>query len=114
MMPPALQHPIEHMNAAVAALQTLLRMPDRKVMVKIHLPTIRAIFPGARLAFGLGWRVNLAAETPGSSGGVGYRLRQAADLIQTDHVFAWTIPLVLVMAALEMGVLRLQIGRAHV
>jgi NitT/TauT family transport system permease protein len=37
---------------------------------------------------------------------LGYRLRQAADLIQTDQVFAWTIALVVVMAGLEMGVLR--------
>lgn len=37
---------------------------------------------------------------------VGYRPRQAADLIQTDQVFAWTIALVVMMAALEMGVLR--------
>ena len=34
------------------------------------------------------------------------RLRQAADLIQTDQVFAWTLTLVVMMAALEMGVLR--------
>ncbi|MCA1480986.1 ABC transporter permease, partial [Bradyrhizobium sp. NBAIM08] len=37
---------------------------------------------------------------------VGYRLRQAADLIQTDQVFAWTITLIAMMTALEMGVLR--------
>jgi NitT/TauT family transport system permease protein len=48
----------------------------------------------------------LVAETLGSSSGVGYRLRQAADLIQTDQVFAWTITLVLMMAVLEMGILR--------
>ena len=51
-------------------------------------------------------RVSLVAETLGSSSGVGYRLRQAADLIQTDQVFAWTLTLVVMMAALEMGVLR--------
>jgi NitT/TauT family transport system permease protein len=37
---------------------------------------------------------------------VGYRLRQAADLIQTDQVLAWTITMVAMMAALEMGVLK--------
>jgi len=58
------------------------------------------------IVFGFGWRVSLVAETLGSSSGVGYRLRQAADLIQTDQVFAWTIALVVMMATLEMGVLR--------
>jgi NitT/TauT family transport system permease protein len=82
-------------------------MPDRKIMIKIYLPTILPhFFSGARLAFGFGWRVSLVAETLGSSSGVGYRLRQAADLIQTDQVFAWTLSLIVLMAAIEMGVLR--------
>ena len=94
-------------NADFIELAHTLRMPSHKVMVKIYLPTILPyFFSGARLAFGFGWRVSLVAETLGSSSGVGYRLRQAADLIQTDQVFAWTITLVVMMAALEMGVLR--------
>ena len=94
-------------NADFIELAHTLRMPQHKVMVKIYLPTILPyFFSGARLAFGFGWRVSLVAETLGSSSGVGYRLRQAADLIQTDQVFAWTIALVVMMAALEMGVLR--------
>jgi NitT/TauT family transport system permease protein len=94
-------------NADFIELAHTLRMPQHKVMWKIYLPTILPhFFSGARLAFGFGWRVSLVAETLGSSSGVGYRLRQAADLIQTDQVFAWTITLVVMMAALEMGVLR--------
>src|ERR671916_5477 len=94
-------------NADFIELAHTLRMSQLKVMTKIYLPTILPyFFSGARLAFGFGWRVSLVAETLGSSSGVGYRLRQAADLIQTDQVFAWTIALVVMMAALEMGVLR--------
>ena len=94
-------------NADFIELAHVLRMPSWKVMVKIYLPTILPyFFSGARLAFGFGWRVSLVAETLGSSSGVGYRLRQAADLIQTDQVIAWTLTLVVMMAALEMGVLR--------
>ncbi|MGZ8155143.1 MAG: ABC transporter permease [Burkholderiales bacterium] len=94
-------------NADFIELAHTLRMPERKVMTKIYLPTILPhFFSGARLAFGFGWRVSLVAETLGSTSGVGYRLRQAADLIQTDQVFAWTLALVVMMAALEMGVLR--------
>ena len=94
-------------NADFIELAHTLRMPSRKVMVKIYLPTILPyFFSGARLAFGFGWRVSLVAETLGSSSGVGYRLRQAADLIQTDQVFAWTITLIVMMAAIEMGILR--------
>jgi NitT/TauT family transport system permease protein len=94
-------------NADFIELAHTLRMPQHKVMAKIYLPTILPyFFSGARLAFGFGWRVSLVAETIGASSGVGYRLRQAADLIQTDQVFAWTLALVVMMAFIEMGLLR--------
>ena len=94
-------------NADFIELAHTLRMPAWKVMTKIYLPTIMPyFFSGARLAFGFGWRVSLVAETLGASSGVGYRLRQAADLVQTDQVFAWTITMIAMMAALEMGVLK--------
>lgn len=94
-------------NADFIELAHTLRMPSWKVMTKIYLPTILPyFFSGARLAFGFGWRVSLVAETLGASSGIGYRLRQAADLIQTDQVFAWTITMIAMMATLEMGVLK--------
>ena len=94
-------------NADFIELAQVLRMPDWKVMMKIYLPTILPyFFSGARLALGFGWRVSLVAETIGSSSGVGYRLRQAADLIRTDQVFAWTLTLVIMMATIEMGMLK--------
>ena len=94
-------------NADFIELAQVLRMPLRKVMTKIYLPTILPyFFSGARLAFGFSWRVSLVAETIGSSSGVGYRLRQAADLIRTDQVFAWTMTLVIMMATIEMGLLK--------
>jgi NitT/TauT family transport system permease protein len=94
-------------NADFIELAQVLRMPNWKVMTKIYMPTILPyFFSGARLAFGFGWRVSLVAETIGSSSGVGYRLRQAADLIRTDQVFAWTLTLVIMMATIEMGILK--------
>jgi NitT/TauT family transport system permease protein len=96
-----------NVNADFIELAQTLRMSSAKVMVKIYLPSILPyFFSGARLAFGFGWRVSLVAETLGSSSGVGYRLRQAADLVQTDQVFAWTLTLIVMMAAIEMGILR--------
>jgi NitT/TauT family transport system permease protein len=83
------------------------RMTRVQILRKIYLPTILpAFFAGARLAFGFGWRVSLVAETLGSSDGIGYRLRQAADLVQTDQVFAWTILQVALMLLIEGGVLK--------
>ena len=72
---------------------------------KIYLPSILPyLFSGSRLAFGFGWRVSLVAETLGSSSGIGYRIRQAADLLQLAQVFAWTIILVIIMSLLELVV----------
>jgi NitT/TauT family transport system permease protein len=46
------------------------------------------------------------AETLGASSGVGYRLKQASDLIQMDQVFAWTIVQVAMMLVIELGLLQ--------
>lgn len=83
------------------------RMSRLRILRTIHLPTILPyFFSGARLAVGFGWRVSLVAETLGASDGIGYRLRQAADLVQSDQVFAWTLLLVVQMLLLEAGVLK--------
>jgi NitT/TauT family transport system permease protein len=94
-------------NADYVELAHALRFSRMKTLVKIYLPSIMPyFFSGARLAFGFGWRVSLVAETLGASSGVGYRLRQASDLIQTDQVFAWTITQIAMMLVIEMGLLQ--------
>ncbi|GAC1327226.1 MAG: ABC transporter permease [Beijerinckiaceae bacterium] len=94
-------------NAEFIDLARALRFSRTKTLIKIYLPSIMPyFFSGARLAFGFGWRVSLVAETLGASSGVGYRLRQASDLIQTDQVFAWTITQIVMMLAIELGLLQ--------
>ncbi|TWA57386.1 NitT/TauT family transport system permease protein [Azospirillum baldaniorum] len=78
-----------------------------RLLALVYMPQILPhLFSGARLAFGFGWRVSLVAETLGASSGVGYRMRQASDLIQIDQVFAWTLVVITLMATLELAVLR--------
>jgi NitT/TauT family transport system permease protein len=94
-------------NADFVELARTLRFSERKTLAKIYLPSVLPyFFSGARLAFGFGWRVSLVAETLGASSGVGYRLRQASDLLQTDQVFAWTIVQIAMMLVIEIGLLR--------
>ena len=94
-------------NPDLVELARSFRMSRGQVLRRIYMPTILPqFFTGARLAFGFGARVVLVAETLGASSGIGYRLRQAADLVQTDQVFAWTLTLVLLMLILEYGVLK--------
>lgn len=94
-------------NADYVELAQALRFSHAKTLMKIYLPSILPyFFSGARLAFSFGWRVSLVAETLGASSGVGYRLRQASDLIQTDQVFAWTIAQIVMMLVIEAGMLQ--------
>jgi NitT/TauT family transport system permease protein len=93
-------------QADFVELAAALRFSRLKTLTKIYLPSIMPyFFSGARLAFGFGWRVSLVAETLGASSGVGYRLRQASDLIQTDQVFAWTIVQIAMMLVIEAGLI---------
>lgn len=88
-------------------LARTFRMSKLQVLTKIYLPTILPpLFAGSRLAFGFGARVSIVAETLGASSGIGFRLRQAADLVQTDQVFAWTLTLVVLMIAVEALILK--------
>jgi NitT/TauT family transport system permease protein len=97
----------QDVNADYVELARALRFSRAKTLRKIYLPSILPyFFSGARLAFGFGWRVSLVAETIGSASGVGYRMRQASDLIQTDQVFAWTIVQIAMMLVIEMGMLQ--------
>ena len=94
-------------NTDFVELARTFRMSKRQVLLKIYVPTILPLFfAGARLAFGFGARVSIVAETLGASSGIGYRLRQAADLVQTDQVFAWTLTLVTLMIVIESLVLK--------
>jgi NitT/TauT family transport system permease protein len=94
-------------NADFVDLARALRLPRIKTLTAIYLPSILPyFFSGARLAFGFGWRVSLVAETLGAASGVGYRLKQASDLIQTDQVFAWTLAQIAMMLAIEIGLLQ--------
>ncbi|MEP9380585.1 ABC transporter permease [Aquabacter sp. CN5-332] len=94
-------------NVEFVELAQTFRMSRRQVLTKIYLPTILPLFfAGARLAFGFGARVSLVAESLGATSGIGYRLRQAADLVQTDQVFAWTLTLIVLMIVLESAILK--------
>ncbi len=94
-------------DTAFLELAQTLRLSRVQVLTKIYVPTILPLFfSGARLAFGFGARVSLVAETLGASSGIGFRLRQASDLVQTDQVFAWTLTLVVIMLVVETMVLK--------
>ena len=97
----------KRVDAQFIELAHSFHMSRLQILLKIHAPSILPyFFSGARMAFGFGWRVSLVAETIGASSGIGYRIRQAADLVQTDQVFAWTVLMVALMLVIESGILK--------
>jgi len=83
------------------------RMNMVQLIQKIYVPTVLpAFFSASRLAFGFGWRVSLVAETIGAGSGIGYRLRLAADMVQSAQVFAWTVLLIAFMMLFESGLIK--------
>jgi len=76
----------------------------RDVVLPAILPSL---FAGFRLAIGFGWRVGLVAEALGSPSGVGFRLKQAVDLLHTPEMFAWSLTVILAMVAFDAIALNL-------
>ncbi|HEV2677515.1 MAG TPA: ABC transporter permease [Aliidongia sp.] len=97
----------EAVDPGLVEMGLTLQLSRMDVLRKIYLPSVLPyLFAGARLAFGFGWRVSLVAEALGATSGVGYRLRQASDLNQTDQVFAWTLVQVAMMLLIETAAIR--------
>jgi ABC-type nitrate/sulfonate/bicarbonate transport system permease component len=74
------------------------------VIVPAILPSL---FAGLRLGIGFGWRVGLVAEALGSPSGVGFRLKQAVDLLHTPEMFAWSFSVILLIVVFEATALDL-------
>lgn len=70
----------------------------------IYLPSI---FPyaiaGVRIILGLGWKVAVVAEMLLGGQGIGSALSNSAYALRMDLVFGWTLVLVILMFAIEYG-----------
>jgi NitT/TauT family transport system permease protein len=75
----------------------------RKVILPSLVPHLLA---GLRAAFSMAWRISVVAEAMGATAGIGFRLRQAADMVRIEQVFAWAILLAALMILLEFLLLR--------
>ncbi len=97
----------QSVNTEWLELARSVRMPRRRILLKIFLPAVLPFFfSGARLAFGFGARVSLVAEALGSSMGVGYMIVRSADMLQMGNVFAWSILLVTTIALIDLLLIR--------
>ena len=94
---------LDHMDKKLLEMGRAYRFSRLKRLRLIYLPALRSHFSAGLLtAFGLAWKSGVAAEVlcpPDRA--VGSRLQQAKLGLETNHLFAWTLTVVVLSLALE-------------
>jgi NitT/TauT family transport system permease protein len=96
----ALDHEvIEMAHAFRAGRPTVVR----EVVIPQLVPHLLA---ATRFGLSLAWKVTVIAEMLGLSNGIGYMIHYSFGIFSMVDVFAWTLAFLLVMVALEYGVVK--------
>lgn len=83
------------------------RFPRRLMLTEVYLPGIASpALAGLTLAAGIGVRAVVLGEVLAAMSGVGHAFSRAKSYLETEEMFAWIVVLLVLMAALEFGVLR--------
>jgi NitT/TauT family transport system permease protein/sulfonate transport system permease protein len=77
----------------------------RDVLIPASLPVI---FPGLRIALGVGWMCVVAAELIAAQSGLGYMIQQNRLLLQTQNVLAGMITIGIVGFAMSVAMERIE------
>lgn len=96
-------------DAQLEEMAKVFRVPMSRRFRRIRLPLLAPhLRSGLKLSMGLCWKAGIAAEVIGQpQGSIGSELYQAKVFFATPELFAWTICIVCVSAALEKLVLAL-------
>jgi NitT/TauT family transport system permease protein len=74
---------------------------------EIYLPGVASpAIAGLTLATGISVRAVVLAEVLAATSGIGHAFARASSLLETAQLFAWVLVLLVLMAAIEFGVLR--------
>jgi len=83
------------------------RMPFWRRLRLIFIPQLMPfVLAAARTGLSLVWKIVLVFEVLGSDGGVGYRVSVFFQFFDITGILAYTIAFILVVLALEYGVMR--------
>lgn len=84
-------------------LARLYHIRKRDLIRKVYLPSaIPFVLVGMRLGAGMAWMSVVAAEMLGSTSGIGYRMSDAQNLMQTDVLIVYMIVIGLVGGAVDL------------
>ena len=88
-------------------LGKVYRFPRWLRFTEIYLPGAAApALAGLTLAAGIGVRAVVLAEVLGAMSGIGHAFGRAKSNLEMPEVYAWIVLLLVLMAALEFGILR--------
>ena len=94
-------------------LAKVYRLPRRRVLRRIYVPTVLPYFRAAcSSALGLGWKAGIAAEVltvPKSS--IGRMISESKLYLLTEDLFAWTLAVIVLSLLLQKLMLHLLKGR---
>jgi ABC-type nitrate/sulfonate/bicarbonate transport system permease component len=82
---------------------------SRLLLTDVVIPaSLPIIFPGLRIALGVGWMCVVAAELIAAQSGLGYLIQQSRLLLQTQNVLAGMIAIGIIGFAMNAGMLWLE------
>ena len=100
---------IRQTDPQLLELAKVYRLPRRKVLQRIYVPSVLPYFRAAcGSALGLGWKAGIAAEVltvPKIS--IGKMISESKLYLMTEDLFAWTLAVVLLSLVLQRLLLRL-------
>lgn len=104
---------IRETDPQLLELAKVYRLPRRKVLQRIYVPSVLPYFRAAcSSALGLGWKAGIAAEVltvPKAS--IGRMISESKLYLLTEDLFAWTLAVVLLSLLLQKLMLHMLGGR---
>lgn len=98
---------VKSINTRLVEMATVFRVARRDTLRTVVLPQILPyVFSSSRYGIGVAWKIAVVVEMLGASDGVGYMLHYWFGMFAMVRVFAWTFVLVLLMTAVEFGLIR--------
>ncbi len=90
----------------IIEMARVYRFSKRLLLTQVYLPAIGpAVLAGLTLATGIGIRAVILAELLGAFDGIGHSFARAQSFLNTPEIFAWILVCLMLMGALEFGVL---------
>ncbi|MDD4334946.1 MAG: ABC transporter permease subunit [Desulfotomaculaceae bacterium] len=94
-------------DQALLQMAQVYRLPRLLTISKIYLPGMRhCLIAGLSLAMAASIRLTIMAEMLGAREGMGQRVAIARTYLETDHLFAWIVVLLVILVGLEFVIIR--------